>query len=90
MSRRRNGCECAVRHRFDCLVKRQHTGRLSRLLVPLTAALLLLFALASLGVLPAVLADRLGIIAAYFGPFDVRQADVTSENWAIVERMARR
>jgi putative inorganic carbon (HCO3(-)) transporter len=62
--------------------------RTRRLLVPLPAALLLLFSLASLGVLPAVIADRLSVVAEYFGPFDVRQADVTSENWAIVERMA--
>jgi len=62
--------------------------RTRRLLVPLAAALLLLFSLASLGVLPAVLADRLGIVAEYFGPFDVRRAEVTPENWAIVERMA--
>ena len=45
-------------------------------------------ALAVSGVLPAAIVDRLAQTIDYFGVFDVRTVDVTSENWAIVERMA--
>jgi O-antigen ligase len=40
------------------------------------------------GLLPAALLDRLAQTVEYFGIFDVRTVAVTSENWAVVERMA--
>lgn len=49
---------------------------------------LLLALLGALGLLPPVLAERLGVVAEYFGPFDVRTVEVTAENWSVVERMA--
>jgi putative inorganic carbon (HCO3(-)) transporter len=39
-------------------------------------------------VLPASAVERLASITRYFGVFDVREVVLTSENWAIVERMA--
>ena len=62
--------------------------RSRRWLVPLGAALLLLGVLGTLGLLPAAVGERLGIIAEYFGPFDVRRVELTPENWSVVERMA--
>jgi putative inorganic carbon (hco3(-)) transporter len=62
--------------------------RSRRWLFAVAAALLLLGLLGTAGVLPPLLSERLGIIAEYFGPFDVRTVDLTSENWSIVERMA--
>jgi O-antigen ligase len=38
--------------------------------------------------LPASILDRLSQTIQYFGVFDVRTVEVTSENWAVVERMA--
>jgi O-antigen ligase len=62
--------------------------RSRRWLVPIGAALLALGVLGTLGLLPAAVSERLGIIGEYFGPFDVRRVDVTPENWSVVERMA--
>ena len=62
--------------------------RSRRLLLPAAAGLLLLALLGTAGLLPTVIADRLGVVAEYFGPFDVRRVDVTPENWSVVERMA--
>ncbi len=62
--------------------------RSRRWLVALCAALLLLGLLGLVGALPAVVSERLGVVAEYFGLFDVRTVDVTPENWSIVERMA--
>jgi O-antigen ligase len=45
-------------------------------------------ALAVAGLLPASILDRLAQAVEYFGVFDVRTVDVTSDNWAVVERMA--
>ncbi len=59
-----------------------------RLLVPGVLAAVLAFALAISGLLPAAILDRLGQTVEYFGVFDVRTVEVTSENWAVVERMA--
>jgi len=59
-----------------------------RLLIPLTLAAALVIALAATGLLPAALLDRLAQTIEYFGVFDVRTVEVTSENWAVVERMA--
>jgi O-antigen ligase len=48
----------------------------------------LALALALSGLLPAAILDRLAQTIEYFGVFDVRTVEVTSENWAVVERMA--
>jgi O-antigen ligase len=45
-------------------------------------------ALALAGLLPGAILDRLFQTVEYFGVFDVRSVEVSSENWAIVERMA--
>jgi O-antigen ligase len=45
-------------------------------------------ALALSGLLPASILDRLAQTVEYFGVFDVRTVQVSSENWAVVERMA--
>jgi O-antigen ligase len=59
-----------------------------RLLIPCALGAALALALAVSGVLPAAILDRLGQTIEYFGVFDVRTVEVTSENWAVVERMA--
>jgi putative inorganic carbon (hco3(-)) transporter len=45
-------------------------------------------ALAVSGLLPPALLDRVGQLIAYFGVFDVRTVELTSENFSVVERMA--
>ncbi len=62
--------------------------RSRRWLVAVAAALLLLALLGTAGALPPLISERLGIVAEYFGPFDVRTVDLTGENWSVVERMA--
>jgi O-antigen ligase len=62
--------------------------RSRRLLVALAVGLLLLAVLGSGGLLPGPIAERLGVVAEYFGPFDVRRVEPTPENWSVVERMA--
>jgi O-antigen ligase len=64
------------------------SGWTRRLLILFALVGALLLALAGSGALPATLTDRLSQAIAYFGVFDVRNVDVTSENWAVVERMA--
>jgi putative inorganic carbon (HCO3(-)) transporter len=59
-----------------------------RLLIPGVLAGALALALAISGLLPPAILDRLAQTIEYFGVFDVRTVEVTSENWAIVERMA--
>ena len=59
-----------------------------RLLVPCAAGGILVLGLAFSGLLPASILDRLTQAVEYFGVFDVRTVEVTSDNWAIVERMA--
>ena len=59
-----------------------------RLLVPGGVGAVLLLALAVSGALPAAILDRLAQTVEYFGVFDVRTVEVSSENWAVVERMA--
>jgi putative inorganic carbon (hco3(-)) transporter len=64
-------------------------GRRGRhLLIPALCPLLLAVLMAMAGLLPATLVDRLSQTLEYFGVFDVRTVQVTSENWAVVERMA--
>jgi putative inorganic carbon (HCO3(-)) transporter len=64
------------------------SARSRRWLVPLGAALLLFAVVGALGLLPASIAERINVVAEYFGPFDVRNVDLNSENWSVVERMA--
>ena len=59
-----------------------------RLLIPCGMGGVLLLALAVSGALPAAILDRLAQTVEYFGVFDVRIVEVSSENWAVVERMA--
>ena len=59
-----------------------------RLLIPCALGGALALALAVSGLLPAAILDRLGQTIEYFGVFDVRTVEVSSENWAVVERMA--
>lgn len=59
-----------------------------RLLIPCGLGAVLALALAISGALPASILDRLSQTVQYFGVFDVRSVEVTSENWAVVERMA--
>ncbi|HEX8968779.1 MAG TPA: O-antigen ligase family protein [Chloroflexota bacterium] len=59
-----------------------------RLLIPCVLGGVLALALAISGLLPAAILDRLAQTIQYFGVFDVRGVEVTSDNWAIVERMA--
>jgi putative inorganic carbon (hco3(-)) transporter len=59
-----------------------------RLLIPATLIAACGLVLAVSGLLPATILDRLSQTVQYFGVFDVRTVDVTSDNWAIVERMA--
>ena len=62
--------------------------RTRRLLVPIVGVGLAGSALAVSGLLPASLLDRVSQSIAYFGVFDVRTVDLTSENFSVVERMA--
>ena len=64
------------------------SGYTRRLLIPCVLVGALLLALAVSGALPASLTDRLSQAVSYFGVFDVRNVEVTSDNWAVVERMA--
>src|SRR6185437_299451 len=57
-----------------------------RFLIPCVLAAAFVMVLAIAGLLPASLLDRLAQTTEYFGVFDVRTVDVTSQNWAIVER----
>ncbi len=59
-----------------------------RLLIPCAVGATLLLAMALTGLLPASILDRISQAVEYFGVFDVRTVDVTSDNWAVVERMA--
>ncbi|HEY2595591.1 MAG TPA: O-antigen ligase family protein [Chloroflexota bacterium] len=59
-----------------------------RLLIPCALGGAFLLALAMTGALPTSITDRLSQAIAYFGVFDVRNVEVTSDNWAVVERMA--
>ncbi|MCC7103524.1 MAG: O-antigen ligase family protein [Chloroflexi bacterium] len=52
------------------------------------AGLVLLILLTATNVLPGAWADRLVAVLDNFGVFDVRTAQITPENFAVVERMA--
>jgi putative inorganic carbon (hco3(-)) transporter len=64
------------------------SARTRRLLVPGFAVAASVLVLALVGLLPAAILDRLGQTVEYFGIFDVRTVERTSQNWAVVERMA--
>jgi O-antigen ligase len=59
-----------------------------RLVIPCALLVVLALALAVSGLLPAAILDRLAQTVEYFGVFDVRNVEVSSDNWAVVERMA--
>lgn len=58
------------------------------LLVPAGLLAVVGTAMALTGLLPASITDRVSQAIEYFGVFDVRTVQVTSDNWAVVERMA--
>lgn len=64
------------------------SGGTRRLLIPCTLGAALALALAVSGALPPAILDRLAQTVQYFGVFDVRTVEISSENWAVVERMA--
>jgi O-antigen ligase len=70
-----------------CLLLAWNTAT-RRWLIPCTLGAALALALALSGALPASILDRLSQTIQYFGVFDVRTVEVTSDNWAVVERMA--
>lgn len=59
-----------------------------RLLLPGAAALAVLVLLTASNIIPGGWSDRLVAVLDNFGVFDVRDVEVTSENFAVVERMA--
>jgi putative inorganic carbon (hco3(-)) transporter len=58
------------------------------LVVPGALLAALVVALALSGLLPPAVLDRVAQTIEYFGVFDVRTVEVSTENWAVVERMA--
>jgi O-antigen ligase len=62
--------------------------RARTLVIPLAALGILLVSLASFGLLPPSIASRITSATDNFGVFDVRSVQLTSENFAVVERMA--
>jgi O-antigen ligase len=59
-----------------------------KLVIPLAACIVLVVALAMAGLLPPNIAARITSATDNFGIFDVRTVQLSSENFAIVERMA--
>jgi O-antigen ligase len=64
------------------------SARARKLVVPLVASFALVVAMAMLGLLPATISSRITSVTDNFGIFDVRDVPPTSENFAVVERMA--
>jgi O-antigen ligase len=62
--------------------------RARTLIIPLVGGVVLVVGLAMLGLLPPNLASRITSVTDNFGIFDVRYVPPTSENFAVVERMA--
>jgi O-antigen ligase len=62
--------------------------RARRLVPPMVVMLLVVIVLGMFGALPPVLANRITSVTDNFGVFDVRTVTLTSENFAVVERMA--
>ncbi|MGE3911642.1 MAG: O-antigen ligase family protein, partial [Chloroflexota bacterium] len=59
-----------------------------KLLAPLIGSMILIVALAMMGLLPENIATRITSATDNFGVFDVRNVPPTSDNFAVVERMA--
>lgn len=64
------------------------SGRARKLVPPLVAAAAIVVVLAMIGALPPTIASRITSVIDNFGVFDVRTVPLTSENFAVVERMA--
>ena len=64
------------------------SSRTRRLVPPVLVVLLLVGLLGVVGALPPALATRITSVTNNFGIFDARQVAPTSENFAVVERMA--
>ena len=62
--------------------------RARTLIIPLAGVIVLVVGLAVLGLLPPNLATRITSVTDNFGVFDVKNVPPTSENFAVVERMA--
>jgi putative inorganic carbon (hco3(-)) transporter len=62
--------------------------RARTLIIPLAGVVILVVGLAMMGLLPPNLASRITSVTDNFGIFDVRNVPPTSENFAVVERMA--
>lgn len=62
--------------------------RTRMLVIPLAGVVVLVIGMAMLGLLPPNLASRITSVTDNFGVFDVRNVPPTSENFAVVERMA--
>jgi O-antigen ligase len=62
--------------------------RARKLVIPLAGIVVLVVGLAMLGLLPPNIATRITSVADNFGIFDVTNVTPTSENFAVVERMA--
>lgn len=62
--------------------------RTRRMVMPTSMAVVVLTLLGVVGALPPALADRVRSVTSNFGVFDARQVAPTSENHALVERMA--
>jgi O-antigen ligase len=62
--------------------------RARALVVPLAGVIILVVVLAMTGLLPQNLATRITSATDNFGVFDVRTVQLTSENFAVIERMA--
>jgi putative inorganic carbon (HCO3(-)) transporter len=62
--------------------------RARRLVLPLTLAGAAVVVLGTIGALPPTLSNRITAVTSNFGVFDVRTVELSSENFAIVERMA--
>ena len=62
--------------------------RARKLVIPLAMGAVLLVGLAMFGLLPTNIATRITSATDNFGVFDVRSVQLTSENFAVVERMA--
>jgi O-antigen ligase len=62
--------------------------RARKLVIPLAGLVVLVVGLAMMGLLPPNLATRITSVTDNFGVFDVRNVPPTSENFAVVERMA--
>jgi O-antigen ligase len=64
------------------------SARARKMVIPMAACIVLVVALAMAGLLPPNISARITSATDNFGVFDVRTVQLTSENFAIVERMA--